>query len=79
WSPINSMVANITPDFGRGYSYSVYFLTEGVVVSITPTVVAAVIGLTEVWFIFPFSMAFMVMGLVVLQIVSCPRQSSRSL
>jgi len=73
WSPMNSIVANITPKVGRGYSYSVYFLSEGVVVSITPTIVAAVIGLYEIWFIFPFSIVFMIIGLIVLQIVSCPR------
>jgi len=73
WSPMNSIVTNITPKIGRGFSYSVYFLTEGVVVSITPTIMAAAIGLSEIWFIFPFSMIFMVMGLIVLQIVSCPR------
>jgi len=73
WSPMNSIMANITPEVGRGFSFSVYFLTEGIVVSITPTIMAASIGLAEIWFMFPFSMIFMVMGLIVLQIVSCPR------
>ena len=73
WAPMNSIVASITPEVGRGFSYSIYFLTEGIVVSITPTIMAASIGLAEIWFIFPFSMVFMAIGLIALQIVSCPR------
>ncbi len=69
WSPINALVAHITPGTGRGLSFSVYFLTEGLVVSITPTLAAAVIGSLEIWYIFPFSIIFLTIGLIVLQLL----------
>lgn len=69
WSPINAIVAHITPRTGRGLSFSVYFLTEGLVVSITPTLAAAVIGSLEIWCIFPFSVIFLTIGLIVLQLL----------
>ena len=69
WSPINALVADITPGTGRGLSFSIYFLTEGLVVSITPTLAAAVIGSLEIWYIFPFSIIFLTIGLIVLQLL----------
>ncbi|MFB0503870.1 MAG: MFS transporter [Candidatus Bathyarchaeia archaeon] len=69
WSPINALVAHITPGTGRGLSFSIYFLTEGLVVSITPTLAAAVIGSLEIWYIFPFSIIFLTIGLMVLQLL----------
>jgi ACS family hexuronate transporter-like MFS transporter len=69
WSPINALVADITPGTGRGLSFSIYFLTEGLVVSITPTLAAAVIGSLEIWYIFPFSIVFLTIGLIVLQLL----------
>jgi len=69
WSPINALVADITPGTRRGLSFSVYFLTEGLVVSITPTLAAAVIGSLEIWYIFPFSVVFLTIGLMVLQLL----------
>jgi len=70
WSPINAIVAHITPRTGRGLSFSIYFLTEGLVVSITPTLAAAVIGSLEIWYIFPFSIIFLTIGLIALQFLS---------
>jgi MFS family permease len=70
WSPINAIVAHITPRTGRGLSFSLYFLVEGLVVSITPTLAAVVIGSLEIWYIFPFSIIFLTIGLVVLQFLN---------
>jgi len=76
WSPMNSLVADITPKEGRGMSYSVYFFTEGLVVSVTPTIAATLIGLSEIWFVFPFSVAFFTSSLIVLQFLSCSTKTS---
>jgi MFS family permease len=73
WSPINVMVADITPKAKRGVGFSVYFLTQGLVTSTTPMIVAAVIGLSEIWYIFPFSIIFLTMCLIVLQFLSYRR------
>jgi len=51
----------------RGLSYSVYFLTEGLTASFTPTLAAEVIELSDVWFVFPFSITFMIMSLIIIQ------------
>ncbi|MFX1265496.1 MAG: MFS transporter, partial [Promethearchaeota archaeon] len=67
WSPMNTIVAAVTPESKRGSSYSVYFLTEGLTASVTPTVAAGVIAASSVWFVFPFSVALMMLGLIILQ------------
>jgi MFS family permease len=67
WSPINTIVAAVTPQSRRGLSYSIYFFAEGLTASITPIIAAGVIAASSVWFIFPFSITFMVLGLITLQ------------
>jgi MFS family permease len=67
WSPINATVADLTPITERGLSFSIYFFTEGLIGSIAPTLAAGVIELSDVWFVFPFSVAFIVTGLIILQ------------
>ncbi len=67
WSPMNTIVVAITPESERGLSYSIYFLTEGLIASFAPTLVAGVIELSDVWFVFPFSIIFMILGLIILQ------------
>jgi MFS family permease len=67
WSPMNTIVAAVTPESKRGLSYSVYFLTEGLTASITPIIAAGVIAVSSVWSVFPFSVAFMMLGLITLQ------------
>jgi len=74
WSPMNTIVAAITPESERGLSYSIYFFTEGLIASFTPTLVAGVIELSDVWFIFPFSIIFMIMGLIILQFLPKPKK-----
>jgi MFS family permease len=70
WSPINTLVADLTPRNERGLSFSIYFLTEGIIVSATPVIAAIVISLTSIWIIFPFSIIFIALGLLTLQLVS---------
>ena len=70
WSPINAVVADITPKERRGFSFSIYFLTEGLVFSLAPAVAAAMIGLTQIWFIFPFGIALQIASLVMLQLLA---------
>lgn len=67
WSPMNTIVAAVTPESKRGMSYSVYFFTEGLTAAITPTIAAGIIAVSSVWFVFPFSVAFMMLGLITLQ------------
>jgi MFS family permease len=67
WSPMNTIVASITPETDRGLSYSFYFFTEGLIDSIAPSIAAGVIELSSVWHIFPFSVAFFIASLVILQ------------
>ena len=67
WAPINTLVARLTPESDRGLSYSVYFFTEGLLISIAPTLAAGVIELTSIWFLLPFSAIFLVASLAMLQ------------
>ena len=70
WSPINAIVASVTPETERGLSYSLYFFTEGLMASISPSLAAGVIELSGVWFIFPFSVVFFVVSLVTLKFLT---------
>jgi MFS family permease len=74
WSPINSLVADMTPITERGLSFSVYFFTEGLIGSIAPILAAGVIELSDVWFVFPFSIVFFVACLVILQFLPNHKQ-----
>jgi len=74
WSPVNTIVARVTPEAERGLGYSVYFFVEGLLGSLTPTLAAGFIELTSVWFIFPFSLIFFIASLVVLQFLVYPRR-----
>jgi len=66
-SPMNAIVAGFAPLSDRGLGYSVYFFTEGVVASATPTLAAGLIQLTNVWFILPMSAVFLLASLFILQ------------
>jgi len=73
WSPMNTIVAHVTPETERGMSYSVYFLTEGLLASVAPTLAAGFIQLTQIWFIFPYSVVFMVASVIILQFLKLPQ------
>ena len=77
--PMNTMIAEITPSTERGTSFSAYFFTEGLIISITPIILAWIINLTEIWYIFPFSIIFLISSLVVLQFIRYPRIIYRTL
>jgi MFS family permease len=68
--PMNTMIAEITPHTKRGTSFSAYFFTEGLTISITPIILAWAIGLTDIWYIFPFSITFLIISFVMLQLIS---------
>lgn len=69
WSPMNTIVASVTPESDRGLSYSFYFFTEGLIASIAPSIAAGVIELSTVWYIFPFSVTFFITSLLVLRLL----------
>ncbi len=67
WSPMNVLVADISPATERGLGFSLYFFTEGMVASVAPTLAATLILMTDVVFVFPFSIFFLLSGLIILQ------------
>jgi len=71
---MNTIVANVTPEAERGMSYSFYFFIEGLLASLTPTLAAGVIELTDVWFIFPLSAIFLIASTIVLQFLAYPKR-----
>jgi len=73
WVPMSTMVAEISPSTERGLSYSVFFFSEGLIASVAPTAAAAVIGISDIWYMLPFSMTFFVAGLIMLQLLPYPR------
>jgi len=73
WAPMNTIVAGVTPEAERGLGYSFYFFVEGLLSAIIPTLAAWVIELTNIWFIFPFSLIFFTTSLVVLQFLVYPK------
>jgi len=77
WSPMNTIVANVTPETERGMSYSVYFFIEGLIASAAPTVAAGVIELTEVWLVFPFSVVFLITSVIILKFLPLSQPTIR--
>lgn len=73
WTPMNIIVSDLAPRTERGLSFSIYFFTEGLIASLAPTIAAAVLELYDVSYIFPFSIIFIVAGLVTLQFFSYRR------
>ena len=63
-----------TPVTERGLGYSVYFFMEGLLASVTPTLAAGVIQLTDVWFILPISVIFLIASVIVLQFLAYPKR-----
>ena len=72
WSPMNALVADITPASEQGLGFSVYFLTGAITGSIAPTAAASVIVLSDVWFVFPYSVLFFILSLAILQFLRHP-------
>jgi len=78
WSPMNAIVANVTPETERGMSYSVYFLTEGLLASIAPTIAAGIIEFTDVWLVFPFSVIFLITSVIVLKFLPLSQAKTKN-
>jgi len=75
WAPMNTIVAEISPSTERGLSYSVYFFSEGLIASVAPAVAVAVITIVGIWYVMPFSIVFLLGGLMVLQLLYYPAES----
>jgi FSR family fosmidomycin resistance protein-like MFS transporter len=69
WSPMNTLMAEITPEATRGLGFSIYLLVEGLMISATPILAAGIIELFDAWVIFPFSIAFLVASVFLLQLL----------
>ena len=67
WSPLNVLATELIPEANRGLGFSVYFLVEGMILSVAPTLAAGVIMFSDVWFVFPFSALFIIASLIVLR------------
>jgi FSR family fosmidomycin resistance protein-like MFS transporter len=78
WSPLNALMAEITPVATRGLGYSIVFFVDGLMTSATPVFAAAVIELFDIWVIFPFSVAFLVASVFALQLLDYPRRRRAS-
>jgi MFS family permease len=74
WSPMNALVARITPLTQRGLGFSLYFFIEGIVGSFAPALAAGVIELSTVWFVFPLSIGFFIASLLILHFLSNPEE-----
>ncbi|MBO3803682.1 MAG: hypothetical protein JTT11_07440 [Candidatus Brockarchaeota archaeon] len=71
WSPVNAVVADITPDKGLGMGRGLYFMAESLAASITPAEEEAVLGLFCIRFASPFSAAFLTASLAAPQFLRC--------
>ena len=66
WSPMHTLVSEITPEGTRGLSYSIYFFAHTLMFSLAPVLAAGFIQVSDISIIFPFGIAFLVLGLVIL-------------
>jgi AAHS family cis,cis-muconate transporter-like MFS transporter len=73
WTPMNTMVADMMPVRARGLGFSMYFLIEGVIEAVSPTIAARLIDLSSIVYLFPFSLAMVIVGLVILQFLRFPK------
>jgi len=72
WSPTSALMAEITPAATRGLGYSILFFVQGLMTSATPVLAAGVIELLGIWVIFPFSVAFLIASVFVLELLGHP-------
>jgi len=73
WTPTNTVVEERVEDRGRGYG--AYFVTEGLIRSVTPTITAGIIELSNIGYIFPFSLIFLITSLVILHYLFYPKRN----
>jgi MFS family permease len=78
WSPLNALMAEITPAATRGLGYSIVLFVDGLMASATPVLAAGVIELLDIWVIFPFSVVFLVASVFILQLLDHPHRQRAS-
>jgi len=66
WSPMHTLVSEITPEETRGLSYSIYFFAHTSMFSLAPVLAASFIQLSNISILFPFGDAFLVLALIIL-------------
>ncbi|MGD8544590.1 MAG: MFS transporter [Candidatus Bathyarchaeota archaeon] len=63
----SSLVAKITPEKSRGTAYSFQFIPMTLVGIVLPIILGILIELVEIWIIFPISLTFYIIALIVSQ------------
>jgi AAHS family cis,cis-muconate transporter-like MFS transporter len=76
WTPMNTMVADMMPVTQRGLGFSMYFFIEGVIEAVSPTIAAKLIDFSSIVYLFPFSLAMVIVGLVILQFLRFPKTTA---
>jgi len=69
WIPGSSLVAHLTPRDRRGVGFSTYFFTQGIIGASSPAIVAQVIGIYGLWYIFPFAILMFASSTLILQLI----------
>jgi len=69
WSPMHTLVSEITPEETRGLSYSIYFFAHTSMFSLAPVLAAGFIQLSGIALLFPFGDAFLVLSLMILLVL----------
>lgn len=75
WTPMNTLVVDMTPEVVRGLGFSVYFMIGGLISAISPIMAAKVIELSSILYLFPFSAFLVFVGLVILQSLRFPKSA----
>ena len=73
WSPMHTLVSEITPEETRGLSYSIYFLVHTSMFSLAPVLAASFIQMSGISVLFPFGDAFLVLSLMILLLRRQPK------
>lgn len=72
WSPMHTLVSEITPEETRGLSYSVYFFAHTGMFSLAPVLAAGFIQLSNISSLLPFGAAFLTLSLMILLLLRRP-------
>jgi len=66
WSPMHTLVSEITPNETRGLNYGMYFFVHTLMFSLAPMLAAGFIQVSNVSIIFPLGVVFLAASLLVL-------------